>query len=51
MAKVIWTSPALKDVREIIDSIAQDSHVYAERVGTRLIQSPRRLSLPLFQEG
>ncbi len=48
MAKVIWTSPALKDVREIIDFIAQDSHVYAERVGTKLIQSPRRLSLLPF---
>lgn len=45
MAKVLWTTPALNDVREIIDFIAQDSSVYAERVGMKIVSSPRQLKL------
>ena len=43
MAKVIWTEPALNDLREIIDYIAHDSLIYAERVGIRIVEAPRRL--------
>ncbi len=43
MAKVIWTDPALDDLRSIVDYIAADSPVYAERFGTRLVEAPRRL--------
>jgi len=43
MAKVIWTEPALADLQEIIEYIANDSPAYAERVGTRVVQAPRRL--------
>jgi plasmid stabilization system protein ParE len=43
MAKVIWTTPALNDLREIIEFIAQDSSVYAERVGMRIVSAPRFL--------
>ena len=43
MAKVTWTEPALVDLQEIIEYIANDSPVYAERVGIRVVQAPRRL--------
>ncbi len=43
MAKVIWTEPALTDLKDIIDYIAKDSRAYAARFGTRLVEAPRRL--------
>ncbi len=43
MAQVIWTKPALNDLREIIEHIASDSPAYAERFGTSVVQAPRRL--------
>lgn len=43
MVKINWTTTALNDVREIINFIAKDSPVYAERVGISLIVSVRRL--------
>ncbi len=43
MARVIWTNPALADVQHIIEYISNDSLFYAERVGTRIVQAPRRL--------
>ena len=43
MGKVIWTDPALKDLRDIIEHIAEDSPVYAERFGLHVVESPRRL--------
>lgn len=43
MTKVIWTEPALNDLREIIDYIAKDSLVYAERLGIKIVEAPRRL--------
>lgn len=43
MAKIIWTEPALNDLQEIIDYIAKDSFVYAERLGFKIVQAPKRL--------
>src|SRR5574337_234086 len=43
MAKVVWTEPALSDLHSIIDYIARDSVVYAERFGMRVVQAPRLL--------
>ena len=44
MAQVIWTEPALIDLHEIIRYVASDSVAYAERLGTRLVEAPRRLT-------
>lgn len=43
MGKVIWTDPALKDLHDIIEHIAEDSPVYAERFGLQVVEAPRRL--------
>jgi len=43
MAKVVWTEPALNDLQSILDHIAKDSFVYAERFGVRVVQAPRIL--------
>jgi plasmid stabilization system protein ParE len=43
MAKVVWTEAALSDLHDIMEYIAKDSAVYAERLGTRVVQAPRRL--------
>ena len=43
MAKIAWTEPALNDLHDIIDYIARDSIVYAQRFGRRVAQAPRRL--------
>lgn len=43
MAKVVWTEPALNDLQGIIEYIAKDSIVYAERFGMRVVQAPRIL--------
>ncbi|NOZ67760.1 MAG: type II toxin-antitoxin system RelE/ParE family toxin [Deferribacteres bacterium] len=43
MVKVIWTEPALNDLHEIIKHIKDDSPVYAERFGTRVVEAPRCL--------
>lgn len=43
MGKVIWTVPALKDLHDIIEHIAEDSPIYAERFGIQVVESPRRL--------
>jgi len=44
VAQVIWTEPALNDLHEIIRHVAQDSATYAERLGTHLVEAPRRLA-------
>src|SRR2546426_10999309 len=44
MGKVIWTEPALEDLRAIFDFVARDSPTYALRLGTRLVEAPRRLA-------
>lgn len=43
MAKIVWTEPALKGLHRIIEHIAEDSPVYAERFGLRVVEAPRRL--------
>jgi toxin ParE1/3/4 len=43
MAKIIWTEPALKDLHDLIEYIARDSKVYAERFGIHVVQAPLRL--------
>ena len=43
MAEVIWTEPALKDLHDLIEYIARDSAVYAERFGIRVVRALRRL--------
>ena len=43
MAEAVWTEPGLNDLREIIEYIALDSPVYAERLGTRIVEAPRQL--------
>ncbi len=43
MAEVIWTEPALEDLKNIVEYISKDSKVYAERFATRVIEAPRRL--------
>ncbi|HAK97540.1 MAG TPA: type II toxin-antitoxin system RelE/ParE family toxin [Planctomycetes bacterium] len=43
MGQVIWTETALSDLRGIVEYIAKDSPIYAERFGTRLVRAPRLL--------
>ncbi|MBS4027840.1 MAG: type II toxin-antitoxin system RelE/ParE family toxin [Ignavibacteriales bacterium] len=40
MARVVWTEPALNDLHDILDYIAKDSFVYAERFGIRVVTAP-----------
>ena len=49
MGHVIWTEPALDDVRVIMEHIAKDSPAYAARLGTRIVEAPRGLAR--FPEG
>ena len=44
MAQVIWTEPALEDLRDIISFVAKDSPSYAAKLGARLVEAPRRLT-------
>lgn len=44
MGKVVWTEPALNDIREIVQYISQDSPAYAERIGVHIVEAPRRLT-------
>lgn len=43
MAEVIWTEPALDDLKNTVEYISRDSKVYAERFTTRVIEAARRL--------
>jgi addiction module RelE/StbE family toxin len=43
MAQVNWTEPALEDLRAIVEFISRDSTAYAARIGTRIVEAPRRL--------
>ena len=45
MAKVVWSVPALEDLKDIVDYVAKDSPAYAERVGMHLVEAPRRLEV------
>lgn len=44
MVQVIWTQPALNDLRDIVQHISQDSAVYAERFAHSVVQAPKRLA-------
>ena len=48
MVKVVWTESALNDLQTIIEHIAKDSPVYAERFGTRVVRAPRILQQSPF---
>jgi plasmid stabilization system protein ParE len=43
MVKIIWTEPALDDLRDIIEHIAIDSSVYAARFGLGIVYLPKQL--------
>ena len=43
MAEVVWTTPALDDLRDIVGYISRDSRVYAERFATRVLEATRHL--------
>ena len=43
MAEVRWTTPALESLRRILEYIAEDSPIYAERFGSRVIAAPKIL--------
>ncbi|HVN80905.1 MAG TPA: type II toxin-antitoxin system RelE/ParE family toxin [Terriglobia bacterium] len=44
MAEVIWTEPALDSLKAIVDYIAEDSLVYAERFAHNVVVAPRILA-------
>ncbi|MFB3894017.1 MAG: type II toxin-antitoxin system RelE/ParE family toxin [Phycisphaerae bacterium] len=43
MGKVIWTQPALDDLKNIVSYIAEDSPTYAEDFGLQLVDASMRL--------
>jgi addiction module RelE/StbE family toxin len=43
MGQVIWTEPALDDVRHILQYVARDSVRYSEKLADRFIEAPLRL--------
>jgi toxin ParE1/3/4 len=45
MARIIWTTPALTDLEDLLHHIAKDSLVYAQQFGSRLVESVDRLEL------
>lgn len=44
MGQVIWTEPALSDLRDLMEYVAKDSPAYAARLGTRIVEAPRGLA-------
>jgi len=44
MGSVVWTEPALGDVREIIEFIAKDSRRYALKLADRIVTACRDLA-------
>ena len=44
MGQVIWTEPALGDIRDIMEYVAKDSPAYAARLGSRIVEAPRGLA-------
>ena len=44
MGRIVWTEPALDDVREIVRFIARDSSRHAEQVASEIIQTTQRLA-------
>ena len=47
MGRVVWTDPAIDDLREIMDYIARDSPRYALQVGERIYEAAGKLELGL----
>lgn len=45
MAQIIWTEPALDDLRAIVEFIARDSQAYAARLAQRIVEAPKRLEV------
>jgi plasmid stabilization system protein ParE len=43
MGRIVWTEPALDDVREIVRFIARDSPRHAEQVAAEIIETTQRL--------
>jgi len=43
VGKVFWSDPAIEDLRQVVEHIAQDSATYAERFGVLLLASDKRL--------
>jgi addiction module RelE/StbE family toxin len=43
MGQIIWTDPALDDVKEILTFVGKDSPQYAEVLAERLLSAPRCL--------
>ena len=43
MVEVIWTEPALIDLRNIFEYIARDSLTYAEKLVNRVVVAAKRL--------
>lgn len=43
MARIIWTEPALDDLKETVEYIARDSPSYAARFASRIVEAPRKL--------
>ena len=44
MGQVVWTEPALADLRRILKYIATDAPKSAAKLGTRLVRASRRLA-------
>jgi toxin ParE1/3/4 len=43
MGRIVWTEPALDDVRDIVRFIARDSPRYADQVASEILQTTQRL--------
>ena len=43
MVKIIWTEPALDDIRSIMEFIAQDSAYYADMTARGILNAPKRI--------
>jgi toxin ParE1/3/4 len=43
MAEVIWTQAALDDLAIVVRHVAEDSPVYAKRLGLQIVDAPRQL--------
>ncbi len=43
MARLVWTGPALADLKDIVAYIRKDSKVNAKRMGNRIRSAPKQL--------
>ena len=44
MGEVVWTEPALTDLRRIVDLVAKDAPAAATKLAAKVVRAPRRLS-------